>query len=94
MLRNVLIGIGALALLCGLITIATGAFPPVFAFAFWGAVVVAGIIFERVVYKPTLDSRPGPGWQPTPERFIDDTTGLPVTVYVEPASGERAYVQE
>jgi hypothetical protein len=94
MLRNALIGIGTVALLCGLIAIATGAFPPAFVFAFWGAVLVAGIVFERVIYKRTLDRSPGPGWQRTTERFVDDATGLPVTVYIEPASGERAYVQE
>ena len=30
----------------------------------------------------------------TDERFIDETTGKPVTVYVDPVTGERSYVQE
>ncbi len=94
MLRNVLIGIGVLALAGGLASLTTGAFPPALVFACWGAVLVAGIVFERVIYKRTLDRSPGPAWQRTTERFVDDTTGRPVTVYVEPASGERAYVQE
>ena len=42
-------------------------------------------------HQPT---RPGAGWQRTAERFVDDATDKPVTVYIEPATGERSYVQE
>jgi hypothetical protein len=94
MLRNVLIAVGLVALGCGLASLATGVFPPAFVFAFWGAVLALGIVCERVVYKATLPARPGAGWQRTTERFVDDQTGKPLTVYVEPATGERAYVQE
>jgi uncharacterized membrane protein HdeD (DUF308 family) len=94
MLRNVVIGIGVLALLGGLVSLGVGLFPPVFIFAFWGAILVLGTVFERVIYKRIKSVSPGPGWQRTPERFIDDTSGKPVTVYIEPATGERAYVQE
>lgn len=94
MLRGVLIGIGVVALVGGLASLATGMFPPGFVFAFWGAVLVLGTVCERVVYKATLPARPGAGWQRTTERFVDDQTGQPVTVYVEPMTGERAYVQE
>jgi hypothetical protein len=94
MLRGFLLGLGALAMLCGLIALATGAFPPAAVFACWGALLVIGILFERVVYKQPLAARPGAGWERTTERFIDDRTGRPLTVYVEPATGERAYVQE
>ncbi|MBV9044543.1 MAG: hypothetical protein JO348_08910 [Alphaproteobacteria bacterium] len=68
--------------------------PPVFVFVCWGVVLIAGTVFERVIYKRIVPARPGPGWQPTTERFVDDQTGQPVTVYIEPATGERAYVQE
>lgn len=94
MLRNVLIGIGAVALVCGLAALATGAFPPAFVFACWGAILVLGIVCERVIYKPIEAARPGAGWQRTTERFVDDQTGEPVTVYIEPKSGERIYVRE
>ena len=94
MLRTVLIGIGGLAFVCGLISLATAAFPPAFVFTFWGGLLLIGVVCERVIYKPTLAARPGAGWQRTTERFVDDTTGKPVTVYVEPATGERAYVNE
>ena len=89
-----LIGLGGLALLCGVVALATGAFPPAVIFGIWGAVLVLGIAFERVIYKPIDSARPGPGWERTQERFMDEATGKPVTVYIEPKTGERAYVQE
>jgi hypothetical protein len=94
MLRNVLIGIGAVALICGLVSLATGAFPPAFVFAFWGGVLLLCIVCERVIYKPVTAQRPGPGWQRTTERFVDEASGKTVTVFIEPGTGERAYVQE
>ncbi|MEI9994255.1 MAG: hypothetical protein WDM91_06660 [Rhizomicrobium sp.] len=94
MLRFLVIGLGLLSLVCGLAALATGAFPPAIVFGFWGAMIVLTTVFERVIYKHMLPARPGPGWERTPERFVDDRTGEPVTVYIEPRSGERAYVQE
>ena len=94
MLRNVLLGLGGLALLCGLAALATGLFPPGLVFGIWGGLLVIGIVCERVIYKPVETGRPGPGWQRTTERFVDDATGRVVTVYVEPATGERAYVAD
>lgn len=94
MLRTVLIGLGALSLLCGLVAIATGAIPPALVFAGWGALILIGTLFERVVYKRVETARPGPGWQRTAERFIDDATGDAVTVYIRPETGERAYVRD
>jgi hypothetical protein len=94
MLRSFVIGFGLLALLCGLVALATGAFPPAAVFGFWGALLVLGTVCERVIYKPIDPARPGPGWQRTPERFIDDATGKSVTVYIEPRTGERQYVEE
>jgi hypothetical protein len=35
---------------------------------------------------------PGPGWTRTQERFIDDETGEPVTVWID-ATGDRKYVR-
>ena len=93
-MRIILIAIGAVALVGGIASLAAGMFPPGFVFAFWGALLVLGTVFERVVYKATLAARPGAAWQRTAERFVDDQTGKPLTVYVEPVTGERAYVQE
>ena len=94
MLRNVVIVVGVMSLVCGLIALAIGAFPPGAIFAFWGAIVVLGTVLERVRYKQIEASRPGAGWQRTAERFVDDATGQFVTVYIEPGTGERAYVRE
>jgi len=94
MLRNTLIGLGTVALLCGTAALFTGAFPPGMVFGVWGGLLVIGIVFERVIYKRIEAGRPGPGWQRTTERFIDDATGKTVTVYVEPATGERTYVAD
>ncbi len=93
-MRNVLVAAGVVCILCGLIAFATGLFPPAAIFGIWGALLVLGILFERVIYKPIETLHPGPGWERTGERFVDDTTGKPVTVYFEPKSGRRAYVQD
>jgi hypothetical protein len=57
-----------------------------------GAVLVVTLL-ERARYKP-IASKPPPGWQATGERFIDPETGKSVTVYYDPKSGERQYVNE
>ncbi|HXC55095.1 MAG TPA: hypothetical protein VNU97_07355 [Rhizomicrobium sp.] len=94
MLRTVLIAVGGFCMLCGLVALAAGLFPPAAVFAFWGAVLVLGIVCERVIYKPIAAARPGPGWERTSERFVDEASGQMVTVYIEPGTGERAYIRE
>ena len=94
MLHSATIAIGILALLCGLIALVFAPFPPAFIFLLWGALIVAGTVFERFRYKANLTASPGPGWVRTSERFIDDETGKMVTVFVQPETGEREYVQE
>ena len=44
-------------------------------------------------YRPVGETAPGPDWQITDERFIDDESGKPVTVYIKPKTGERRYVE-
>ena len=53
-----------------------------------------GTIYERYRYKAIEVGKPGSGWVATTERFIDDETGKAVTVYLDPATGERKYVAE
>jgi hypothetical protein len=93
-MRTALIVIGGIFLVTGLAFIAWGGAPPMFVLIVWGVALVAGTVFERVIYKPNLAQRPGPGYRRTTERFIDDQTGEAVTVYIEPATGERAYVRD
>jgi hypothetical protein len=46
-------------------------------------------IYGRVIGRP-----PGGDWRPTDERFVDPETGKLVTVWFEPATGERRYVAD
>ena len=67
-------------------------------FALWCAVLVLPwviwLLFRRGGYKRRpLDAPPGPDWQPTGERFIDPTSDETLEVWLQPRSGERAYVR-
>jgi hypothetical protein len=67
-------------------------------FLIWcAALVVPWLIwffFRSGGYKrKPLDAPPGPGWQPTGERFVDPTSGETIEVWLQPTSGERAYVR-
>ena len=58
----------------------------------FGALLFVGLVFERWRYKPLTDTRLGPEWVATDERFVDPETGKLVTVFYHPATGERRYV--
>jgi hypothetical protein len=94
MLRSALLFVGGMLLAAGLVLLAAGYYPGGAWCAFTGGLLVAGIVFERVIYKPVEQKTPGPGWEKTSERFLDERSGKPVTVYVQPATGERKYVDE
>jgi hypothetical protein len=51
-------------------------------------------LFERFIYKPIRSDKPGPGWDRTPERFVDPRSGQNVVVYYNKRTGERRYVAE
>jgi len=55
--------------------------------------LLVGILFERVRYGAAQRRPAGGAWRETTERFIDDESGRPVTVWFDPASGERRYVE-
>jgi UPF0716 family protein affecting phage T7 exclusion len=73
-----------------------------------GAVLVAGVLLERTRYRSLHAERTGdmhgPGggeparpdtrFRPTDERFVDPTTGTPMRVWIDAATGERRYVAE
>ena len=95
MLRLIAFGLGLLALLAGVVLLATGGPVPVIIWLLvLGLILTLGIAYERVRYKALAQRRPGPGWQMTAERFVDPETGKPVTVYFRPSDGERMYVEE
>jgi hypothetical protein len=92
--HSLTIGIGIAAFICGIATLALTHFPPAFLFLFWGALIIAGVVFERYRYKPINAAAPQGNWVCTAERFFDDETGSPVTVWVDPRTGERKYVAD
>lgn len=73
-----------------------------------GAVLIAAVLLERTRYRSLSAERTGDGhgpgggetraleprFRPTEERFVDPTTGVPMRVWVDPATGERRYVPE
>jgi hypothetical protein len=94
MLRSVLVVLSLGALGIGAFCLLVGADPPAYTLLIWGAILLAAIVYERFRYKPLAGAAPGAGWQRTSERFVDPDSGKTVTVYLQPGSGERQYVEE
>ena len=93
-LRTGLILVGGAGLIVGILALSLFDFPPAVVFGGWGVLILIGILCDRSRYKSLATNAPGAGWERKDERFIDDETGRPVRVYVQPNSGERRYVQE
>ena len=93
MLRNLVLALAAALCVIGAVA-TTLAWPAGVAWLAWGLLLLIGTIFERVRYKRLAAAAPDPRFQRTDERFFDPGTGEPVTVYADPATGERAYVRE
>ena len=93
MLRGSVIVVGLICFAGGIVAMVWGLFPPAWVALAWGVLILLGTVWEKVIYKPVEMNTPGPGWSRTPERFIDDKTGAPVTVWVD-AAGERKYVKD
>ena len=93
MLRIALLVLGGLLLVAAAAMVAGGHAAngwPVL--AVWGLLLVVGVVFEKRRYKCPLSEPPGPGWEPTSEKFIDPASGAAVVVYFKAATGERVYV--
>ena len=57
-----------------------------------GLLVIASVVFERRYGRQGRQrSFPHGDWQLTGERFIDDESGEPVEVWIDPLTGERRY---
>ena len=93
MLRNLLVGCAFLSLAGAVVLLASGSFSGALMLGIWGAILLAGTLYERVRYKPVLEAKPQSAVR-TDERFVDEATGKPITVYIDPVTGERSYVQE
>ena len=90
MLRGFVVALGVLSCLGGVLpAVLGGLILPLII----GTILILSVPLERVVYKPTDTGSPGPGWQRTAERFIDPTSGKPLTVFIKPGTGERRYVE-
>jgi hypothetical protein len=73
--------------------------------ALFGAIMIGVLAFERMRYHseaaepPAPAASPGgettgdlePRFQPTPEVFVDPTSGKTMRVFVDPGTGERRY---
>ena len=93
-MRKGLITIGVLVAVLGVAALASGIIPESLVVICWGAFLIVVIVIERVRYKALASKSPGPGWLRTTERFVDEETGRTVTVYIQPETGERAYVKD
>ncbi|HET9813768.1 MAG TPA: hypothetical protein VFP57_08955 [Sphingomicrobium sp.] len=58
-----------------------------------GIAALVTVLLERS-YGTLVRAPRGGGWRPTDERFVDPETGKLVTVWFDPASGERRYVAD
>ncbi len=91
MLRRALLIVGGLLLLAALVLFTH---PPLLGIAlylaFYGILVVGGILFERSAYRPRIQ-RSHAGWQRTGERFTDPVSGALTEVWFNPETGERDY---
>ena len=95
MLRAALLVIGGVMLAAAAIGALAGCRLAVFIpLAVWGAILAGGLLVERWRYQGLTDDRLGRNWQATPERFVDPETGRLVTVFFNPATGERRYVAD
>ena len=92
MLRNVVLALGLAWLAVGMwVTFVDAAGWPMLIAP---AIIVAGIVFERVNYRGNDSDPTDPNWRPTNERFLDEATGRPVTVWFNAATGERRYIDD
>lgn len=91
MLRTFVLVAAALFLTAALVGVAID--PMTWPSAAVAAVLVGGIAFERARYGAAQRRPVGGEWRETPERFIDDASGKPVSVWFDARTGERRYVE-
>jgi len=92
MLRTFIQAFAFIVLLCAMamVVIQPAAWP---ALVFAGLLVL-GTLWERFYYRGGTVHGEGGRWQATAERFLDEESGRPVTVWFNPATGERRYVEQ
>ena len=90
-LRPALLAVGGALTLIALLPLLAGS-PVTLPLLIPGLILVGAVLVERWHYQPLGDTRPGPDWVATGERFVDPETGKLVTVFYKPATGERRYI--
>lgn len=90
MLRTLVLVVAAIGFTAALVGAVVD--PGVWPTALAAAVILGGIVFERARYGAARLRPHGDDWRETPERFIDDASGKAMTVWYNPATGERRYV--
>ena len=88
--RNWALAAGALVAVCGLVLWVTGG--PVMILVF-GIMMMATAALEPI-YGRDAERPLDRNWRATDERFVDPDTGKLVTVWFDPESGERCYVED
>ena len=89
--RTVVVSLGALCLFVGVLltVVASGAGIPLMVL---GALLFIGIAFEHRYGRPGQQPNDvSIEWHRTGERFVDEETGRPVEVLMDPLTGERRY---
>jgi hypothetical protein len=56
--------------------------------------LVLGTLWERFYYRGGTVHGQGGQWQATSERFLDEESGGLVTVWFNPVTGERRYIDQ
>lgn len=88
--RNWALAAGMLVAVCGLVLWVSGG--PVMILVF-GVLMIVTVALEPIYGR--ADGKPAnDGWQATDEKFVDPETGRPVSVWFDPQSGERRYVDD
>ena len=88
--RRLGFAVGALLTACGIVWLAFGGGPLLLILGVIAAVSAAlEPVYGRAVGRPPVGD-----WRPTDEKFVDPESGRLVTVWFDPRSGERRYVDD
>ena len=68
--------------------------PLAWPFLVFAILFAVGTWLERFYYRGGTVAGQGGRLQPTGERFLDEESGQPITVWFNPVTGERRYVEE
>ena len=95
MFRTVLLAVSAVIVVAAAVCLLVGlVLPGVFVAAIWAVIVGIALLIERYRYKAPLTLAPGPPWQDTGEKFVDPNSGAALSVWFNPGTGQRVYVNE